>query len=236
MKTPLLTFAIIVAGLLVPAQFAIAQNYKTFTANCEPTEISSDEASTNARSLTSTCGFSSAYMNRYDIQDLLKIDQCVGVRFYISKEKTDQSYADVTAVAINEQGNELKSDFQRTYLMVRDLTKSYPSYAIGLNVYQAERCVNNLSSGKSGIEPYTGYLGRDALTQLLESGGDGLRIYPSNVELDGRMYRSMTFGAVSARDGSVRDVSGTYLQAMHPCPIDCGGDGEMNYLWSSDKD
>jgi hypothetical protein len=113
---------------------------------------------------------------------------------------------------------------------------SYPSYAVGLNVYEAERCVNNLSGGKSEIEPYAGYLGRDALTRLLESGGDGLRIYPSNVELDGRTYRSMTFGAVSSKNGSVQDISNTYLQAMNPCPIDCGGDGEMNYLWNSGKD
>lgn len=197
-------------------------------------EISADQAASESVELVQSCGFGSAFISRLDIEDLLKTEKCVGIRFYISMETGDQKYADVLAVAIDENGQEIGNSFQRTYLMVKSLDeKSYPANARGLNIYEAERCVSNLSDGKSGLDPYVGYLGSETLSNLLKQDCDGIRVYPSDVKIDGKTYHSMAYGAAKSYDGKVSDATDVYYRAMHPCPIECGGDGDKNYLWNS---
>lgn len=229
-----LTSISILTILLTCCNLVYAQDLKTFPTNCEPTEISADQAAIESRELIQTCGFGSVFISRLDIEDLLKTEKCVGIRFYISMESGGQKYADVIAVAIDETGQEIGNNFQRTYLMVKSLDeKSYPAYARGLNVYEAERCVSNLSGGKSGLDPYVGYLGSETLRSLLEQECDGIRVYPSEVRIDDKTYHSMSYGAAKTSDGEILDVYDVYYQAMHPCPTDCGGDGDKNYLWNS---
>lgn len=218
--------------ILIQVNFSAAQNPKVFPTDCSPNEIAAKDVEVQAKSLFPTCGFGSAYISNADLEDLLNVETSVGVRFYISMEKVDQGYADLTAVAIDQNGKEIGSKFQRTYLTVKPLEVSTPSYAKGLNLYEAEKFVKNLVASKSNLKPYVGYLGAENLQRLMKTQSDGIRVYPSEIQLEGKTYHTMSFGSVAVGSKGLTNTTDIYLQAVHPCPIACGGDGETNYLWN----
>lgn len=226
--------SVIVVFCTTTASELFSQSLTTFPTDCNPVEVSSESVAEQAKSLASTCGFESAYFSVNDIKDLLSISGCVGVRFYVSMESKSQKYTDVMAVSINKNGTELKgSNSQRQYLMTKPMEVQFLYNAIGMNQYEAKNDVSNLDNSGSKINHFVSYIGKDGLDKLLMSSGcDGIRVYPSEVTLDGASYLSMAYGSVGFSKNDLTNLEDVYLQSQHPCPIDCGGDGDKNYLWT----
>lgn len=211
----------------------LSQSFTTFPTNCNPVEVSKETASSQAKGASGSCGFESAFFSTADIKDLINVPNSVGVRFYISMDSKTQQYTDVMAVAIDKNGTELKgSSSQRQYLLTKPLDVRFLYNAIGLNQYEAKKRISNLDNGSSKIQHFVSYLGKDGLEYLLKTSScDGIRLYASELNRDGSTYRTMSYGAVQlSKSDVVNDLGENYLQAQHPCPIDCGGDG--NYLWN----
>ncbi|MFM1876355.1 MAG: hypothetical protein RL266_2092 [Bacteroidota bacterium] len=213
---------------------AFAQEPKTFSTESKPTEVNAEAAKQEGSALGESCRFGSAYFSKVDLAELINIPGAVGVRFYISKEKKDQSYVDLLAVAVDKNGNELQGQsFQRQYLMVKALDKSYPTYAKGLNKFEAEQQTKNVKNGEASTLPFVAYMGISDLETLIKgSSCDGIRIFPAELDVEGSSYRTMSFGTVTYLKGDLQDASDVYLESALPCPIMCGGDGDKVYLWN----
>ena len=208
---------------------------ETFSTDCKPRTVSATEAEVNSKELIRKCGFSSVFFQADDLYQLVQIQEATGIRFYIAKQISTQEFVDVIAVAINESGKELEEKPNRSYLMKRSLDdgKTWYNAATGLSSVMASSYVQNIKLGKEELESYTSYLGRENLQSLLEIGGDGIRIYSSEVKLDDGTFNTMSFGVVKYFKGnSLENGSEEYMLSKDPCPIVCGGEGDMNYLWN----
>lgn len=223
---------ILIVGLIVSSIFSYAQTLTKFPTNCEPQSVDVAAVAKDAKSLLGTAGFENVYFSKADIQDLIT-ESSVGIRFYVCKATKNQSYADVMAVSINADGNELKTkNANRQYLFTMDVNTRFLYNALGVNSAIASSRVANLESGSPKIDYYTSYLGNETLKTLINTeGADGIRIYPANIEIDKETYRTMCFGSVKVNQGTISNLSNTYLLATHPCPVQCGGSGGQ-YLWS----
>lgn len=213
---------------------ALAQEPKTFSTDSRPTEVNAVAAKQEGSALIEACRFGSAYFSKVDLAELINISGAVGVRFYISKERKDQSFVDVLAVAVDKNGSELQGQsFQRQYLMVKALDKSYPTYAKGLNKFEAEQQAKNVENSEAATSPFVAYLGKSDLETLINgSSCDGIRIFPAELFVERSSYRTMSFGSVNYLKGDLQDANDVYLKSALPCPIMCGGDGDKVYLWN----
>lgn len=178
-----------------------------------------------------TCGFSSVYIQTSDIQELLNVKKCVGIRFYVAMEDPNQRFADVIAVAINSEGKEIGDFLERKYHLARPLDAHYPDEFQKMNLSSAKKAVYNLRDGVAGIKPYATFLGIESLNTLLGTkGATGIRIYSSGFSGSKGNLRTMSFGPVLYENKEVKDIGGSYLQSLLPCPVDCGGDSYL--LWN----
>ena len=211
-----------------------AQNGEfTFPTDCKPEIVSATDAALEASNSQSKCGFGSVYFSAADIKELMAVNRCVGLRFYIAMERADQKFADVVGVAINTNGREIGDFLEKKYHMAKALDAHFPHNFIKTNRKNAKAYVDNLTYGPSKLDPYVGYLGIDRLNSLItQVGSDGIRIYPAEYEKEGDTFRTMSFGAVKLKGKDIEDMGTDYLEGRLPCPVDCGGDGERNYLWN----
>lgn len=211
---------------------SFSQEKGGFSEDMRPETISSDNALSEGKQAAQSSGFGSAYFDSYDLYEIAQTKGAVAIRFYTSLSDKKQQSCNVMAVAIDANGNDLKSDFQRQYMLTSDLTYNSPTYARGLNNYEAENCVNKLSN--SGYpSPYASHLGISNLQKLLREGVSGLRVYPSIIEVDGEAQRSMSFGPVVINNYDLKDVSSEYLRSSRPCPTFCGTDGISKEIMES---
>ena len=218
--------------ILVTSFVAVSQN-KSFPEDCKPKEVAASEAAVVAKSMIPTCGFGGAYFAKKDLEDLMDVKGCVGVRFYIAMERTDQRYADIIAVAINAYGKEIGDFLSRKYHMAKPLDAFFPSDFQKMDRFKAQGYVNQLIEGKEKLIPYVSYLGVSGINSLLNTASAvGIRIYPSELIRDEKPYRTMSFGAVRVNGNIVEDASSFYLQGSLPCPTDCGGNDDKYYLWN----
>lgn len=226
----LVTTTFFISGLSVTT---LAQSPKSFPLESKPTEVTATSAEQKGAELKDACGFTGVFFSKADMYELISTPNSVGVRFYISKGTKDQQYTDVMAVSIDKDGNEIGQSFQRQYLVAKALDVSYPNYAKGLNKYEAEAQCKNAISGKSAVQPFTSYIGNEDLANMMSVDGcNGVRIYASEVTVEGASYRTMAFGSVNNNKGVLNNVSDVYMESQMPCPIQCGGGGDKAYLWN----
>lgn len=206
---------------------------KSFPEDCKPVEIDAEEARQVAVEMLPTCGFGSVYIAKRDFEELMDVKGCVGIRFYIAMERSDQRYADIIAVAINTYGKEIGDFLARKYHMAKPLDAFFPNDFEKMDRFKAKKYVENLVNGEQNLSPYVGYLGSSGIKELLKiDGAQGLRIYPAELIKDSKSYRTMALGAVRIDGKDVKDVYATYLRGNLPCPTDCGGNDEKYYLWN----
>lgn len=219
--------------ILVCGTSFIANAQWTFPTDCDPTPVSNESASNEAKTSSEACGFGSVFFHRKDVEELMDLKSCVGLRFYIAAERPDQRYADVIAVAINANGKEIAKFLERKYHLAKSLDAHYPHEFEKMDKYKAKSKVFMLMQGSLKLDPYVGYIGIERIQWLLkDNDAEGIRIYPAMYEKEGKDYRTMSFGAVRLDDKQVLDLENDYLEGRLPCPVDCGGDGDKNYLWN----
>lgn len=227
MKLPFNLFACLLC-LFALVSPSIAQTFQTKDTPLQKELLAVvDEANV----FLSTCGFSSVYIQSSDLRELLNVKKCVGIRFYVAMEDPNQRFADVIAVAINQDGKEIGDFLERKYHLARPLDAHYPDEFEKMNLSAAKKAVYNLRDGVAGISPYASFLSIESLNSLLAtSGATGVRIYSSGFSGSNGQLRTMSFGAVKYENKEVNDLGGKYLQSQLPCPVDCGGDTYL--LWN----
>lgn len=219
------------ACLLCLFAFASPSIAQTFQTNDTPLQKELLTVVDEANVFLSTCGFSSVYIQSSDLRELLNVKKCVGIRFYVAMEDPNQRFADVIAVAINQDGKEIGDFLERKYHLARPLDAHYPDEFEKMNLSTAKKAVYNLRDGVAGISPYASFLSIESLNSLLAtSGATGVRIYSSGFSGSNGQLRTMSFGAVKYENKEVNDLGGKYLQSQLPCPVDCGGDTYL--LWN----
>lgn len=222
-----------IAFFLIASSFQVLAQNKSFPSDCQPKEIQATEAVNSATDMAETCGFGSAYFAKKDLEELMDVKGCVGIRFYIAMERTDQRHADIIGVAINTYGKEIGDFLARKYHMAKALDAFFPNDFEKMDKYKAKKNVDNLIAGNQKLTPYVSYLGVSGLGNLLNiDGAQGVRIYPSELIRDSKPYRTMSFGAVRVDGKNVVNVWDRYLQGNLPCPTDCGGNDDKYYLWN----
>ncbi len=158
---------------------SLAQEGWVFPTDCEPEIITAEDAAAAAKDLIDVCGFGSVYFHEKDLEELLSVKNCAGLRFYIAMERPDQRFTDVIAVAINEKGKEIGDFLERKYHMAKALDAFYPHDFEKMGNSKAKKYVDNLINGDSKLEPYVGYLGIERIEALLATEkANGIRIYP----------------------------------------------------------
>ncbi|MCF8277967.1 MAG: hypothetical protein K9J17_14635 [Flavobacteriales bacterium] len=224
MKKTLLSFLMVATAISLNLSVT-AQTI--FPVKDSPRNMTPEYALEQTKTYLPTCGFSSAYIQTSDLQELMKVKNCVGIRFYVSMENPKQRFAAVIAVAIKSNGQEIGDFLERKYHLARPLDDHYPDEFVKMNLSSAKKCVYYLRDGVAGLTPYAAYLGVESINALLNTpGATGIRIYSSGYDT----LRTMAFGAVKYENKEVKDVGGNYLQSSLPCPVDCGGDPYI--LWN----
>lgn len=219
--------------ILVCSTCFFAKAQWTFPTDCNPKAVSNESAAAEAITSLKVCGFGSTFFHRKDINELKDLKNCVGLRFYIASERPDQRYADVIAVAIDANGKEIGKFLERKYHLAKSLDAHFPHEFEKMNKSKAKSKVFMLMEGALKLDPYVGYIGIDRVQWLLkDTDADGIRIYHAMYEKEGKNYRTMSFGAVRVDGKQVLDLENDYLEGRLPCPVDCGGDGDKNYLWN----
>ncbi|MCF8465021.1 MAG: hypothetical protein K9G41_09275 [Flavobacteriales bacterium] len=215
--------------LLYSYQSSIAQT--VFTKQDNPTKLQANYVLEQAKTFLPNCGFSSAYIHASDLKELMNVKNCVGIRFYVAMADPKQRFADVIAVAVKDNGQEIGDFLERKYHLAKPLDAHFPDEFEKLNLSSAKKYVFNLRDGVLGIKPYAVFLGLESISNLLKTeNATGIRIYSSGYNVDGTELRTMSFGAVKYEGKVVSDAGGDYLQSALPCPVDCGGDPYI--LWN----
>lgn len=175
------------------------------------------------------CGFSGVYFKKEDINNLLKETGCVGVRFYNGKEETSQYFSDVLAVAIDANGKELGAN--PNYVLSRALDLNGALVTTNVTKSHAKSCVSNLDLSNSFVR-YTSYFSKSSLNEALNpKSATGLKVVPghrvfttsTNTE---QVCRTMSIVPVMIDQNKLKNLSGTYLKGLEPCPVSCGDTGE----------
>jgi hypothetical protein len=227
MRKTILTSSIVLFSFAI-SPISNAQSMK-FPSNDTPNKVAPAVAAAKANDQVETSGFTSAYFQKSDLNELIDVKGCVGIRFYVAMEDPKQKFADVIGVAINETGKEIGDFLSRKYHLAKPLDAHYPQEFKKMDRSNAKRCVDNLKNGVGKVEPFAGYLGTASILKLVEEGGaSGIRIYAAIVTKGSTSYRTMSFGSVSVNGKLINNVGTDYLESNLPCPVDCG---DEVYLW-----
>jgi len=197
-----------------------------------PVQIPVREAEREAYDNLGFCGFSGAYFKKEDLEKLLSLEGCTGLRFYNGKENAKNYYASVIAVAIDAKGNELGADPNYALSVALDQKGSIGSKMVAKTY--AKQCVSNLDASKSFIR-YTSFVSKNVLVELLTTkGSTGLRVRPAQrfFELANgskEILRTVTVSAANLEGDKVSDVLDYSVKSLQPCPTFCG-DSDGGYL------
>jgi hypothetical protein len=197
-----------------------------------PVQLSKDEAEREAYDNLGFCGFSGAYFKKEDLEKLLSLEGCTGLRFYNGKENTKNFYASVIAVAIDAKGKELGVEPNYALSVALDQKGSVGSKMVAKTY--AKQCVSNLDASKSFIR-YTSFVSKSVLVELLTTkGSTGLRVRPAQRFFEmangsKEMLRTVTVSAATVEGDKVIDVTDHVVKSLLPCPT-CCGDSDGGYL------
>lgn len=193
-------------------------------ASYAPIQLSASQAAQESEQVKNTCGFSSAYIGKSDMEYLMNLSKCVGIRVYNGKADSRQQFCGVLAVAIDENGKEIGHFMANKYFDVGSVDAGSGYNLDKINQSSAKNMVNNVAQSSS-LDYQKVYFSKTTVTNRLEvQGATGLHIRPG--EVGG--YKTMMISAAKLDKGTISDLDDTYMKSSRPCPVQCGDTG--NYL------
>lgn len=194
------------------------------TGQFAPIQLTSSVAKQEAQAASGSCGYSSAYFDKTELESLMSAKGCVGIRIYNAKVNETQHHCDVVAVAVNEDGKEIPS-FGKKYLHGSsfDNNPSCPSSKVNKN--NAKGYVENVANSSS-LEYQKVFFSKSLINERLAVAGGttGINVLPG--DLSGE--KTMMVSAAKLEGGKLTDLGDAYMKSKLPCPTDCGDTG--NYL------
>ena len=82
----------------------------------EPVAVDASTAKSESAKATQTCGYSQVFYTKSDLDYLMNLSDCVGVRFYNGKMDEKTSNCEMIAVAVNADGKEIGHLMSNKYL------------------------------------------------------------------------------------------------------------------------
>jgi hypothetical protein len=190
-----------------------------------PIAVSVSAAESEANGLIGSCGYSSGFLSKSDLQFVMGINKVIGIRIYNSKESAGQKYSDIILAGVDENGKERVKTFTKSYVQAASANSDPNCIAQRVSTSFAKGCVNNLVN-EGSLEYQKVYFSNTVVDQLLNSKGavNGLKVIPGVHN----GYSTVMLAPASLSDGKLTVIGSEYLKSRLPCPTDCGD--ESNYL------
>lgn len=189
----------------------------------EPMVMKVSDALAEAASVSSSCGYTRAYISSADIQNLMSLKDAVGIRIYNAKETSGQRYCDIVAVAVNNAGKEIGPQIGNKYLHAESHDASNSCTSKRISKSKAQGCVNTVAT--SDLIDQKVFFSRSMLSDRIKvQNATGISILPGQLP-EGS---TMMVAAAKLENGKLTELEDNYLKSRLPCPTDCGDSG--NYL------
>lgn len=184
----------------------------------EPVPVELSKAKTEASSVAGVCGYSSAFYTRSDIQYLMDLSQCVGIRIYNGKDDAKQTYCEVIAVAVDENGKEIGHFAVNKYMHVQPFDSDQNCTAKKVSKSFAKGCVQVVADDKV-LNYQKVFFSKAFVDQRLAiSNSTGIAVIPGTDSTNS----SMMMAAAKLEDGKITEMEENYFRSQLPCPVDCG--------------
>lgn len=199
-----------------------------------PVSISLSEANDEVRENSAKAGFSEVYFAKADIEELLKSQKAVGIRFYNAKDKTATGALSLVAVAAQSDGKEINPLFSKSYCRSQPLSGDNLA-ALPITQGTAKGCEGTVCN-TSTLVPFTAFFTRSDLNELVKGDAVGVKLIPASrkfsfKESDGsvavRIYNTMMAIGVSSDGGSVKNIGSQFRKSLEPCPYFCPSDNHL---------
>ena len=204
----------------VSSSAVFAQSFKYTSpesAEFKPVEVKTNDALNQAQTLGEICGYTKAYFSKDELQALLKLSGCVGLRIYNAKESDKQTNCDVIAVAINSSGKEIGPVFGNKYLHAKSYDENTSCTSKKLSQSKARDFVIKVAN--SQLEYQKVFFSKDLIDKRLNTEGSaGVAIIPGK---NGSQTTILTTGANLVK-GKISEVEAKYYKSQLPCPTHCG--------------
>ena len=215
-KTNYLTLAFAILSSVAFAQSDIKYTSPE-TEAFKPVEVKTADALREAESLSASCGYTKAFFSKEDLNTLMKVSGCVGIRIYNAKESERQTNCDVIAVAVDATGKEIGAFAKNKYLHAESYDENTSCNSKKLSQSRAEACVKNVASSK--LEYQKVFFSKSLVDNSLNAAGSGgIAVLPGS---NGSQATMMIAGA-SLSNGKLTEVESNYHKSQLPCPTDCG--------------
>ena len=192
----------------------------------EPIAIETAMAKTEAASLTESCGYSKVFYSKADLENLMNLSNCVGVRFYNGLADEKDANCQIIAVAVTENGKEIGHGKSSSYLHASSYDQDAKCTAHNVTKSNARSCVEHVANHRSFVSQKV-FFSRDFLKARMAK-ADGVVLIPAYSE----EANTMMVAGATLEDGQISELEGNYYKSQLPCPTDCGNPG--NYLVSPD--
>ena len=184
----------------------------------KPSILSIDEATRKAEQAGGSCAYTQAFISSGDLNGLLSISKCVGVRFYNAFQNQSDKYASMIAVAVDENGQEIGKTFSNKYLCVASLDKSSKCEAQSLSKGKARTCVENVAYSDQTSQKV--FFSKALLEdRLLSKNAAGISLLPA---INDRSEATISISGAYYDNGRINVVETEYYMSELPCPTDCG--------------
>ena len=190
----------------------------------EPVMMNSQDAKSEASAQSSSCGYSSGFFGKSDIENLMGVNNCVGIRIYNAKVSSSQANCDIVAVAVDENGKEIGPTMGKKYLHATSFDNDAGCASTKLSKSNAKSYVSNVANSGS-IEYQKVFFSKATINERLAvRESTGINVIPGSLQGE----KTMMISAAKLDGGKLTDLGDTYMKSKLPCPTDCGDTG--NYL------
>lgn len=189
----------------------------------EPVAVEASTAKSESASAAPTCGYSQVYYSKRDLDYLMDLSDCVGIRFYNGKIDEKTSNCEMIAVAVNPDGKEIGHLASNKYLHANSYDVDTQCESKKVSKSNARGCVEHVADDKS-LTYQKVFFSKDFLKKRLEVSNNGIVIIP----VDSRDGSTMMVAGAKLENGKITELEGTYYRSQLPCPTDCGNTD--NYL------
>lgn len=184
----------------------------------QPIVLSVDEATNKATEASGRCAYSQSFFSSSDLNRLLSISKCVGVRFYNGFMNEQDKNASMVAVAVDETGKEIGKVFSNNYLCVASFDQSAKCESLTLSKSKARVCVENVAD--SDVTSQKVFFSKALIeARLTTKNANGISLLPT---INDRSEYTMSISGAEFANGKITVVESNYYQSELPCPTDCG--------------
>lgn len=193
----------------------------------EPVSMTKAEANTESSKEAGACGYSKAFVASSDLNALMDLNDCVGVRIYNGKEDSKETYGSVIVVAIDGKGKEIGKFGSNKYMNVQCLDSDPNCQAKKVSKNHAKGCVETVAYDNA-MNYQKVFFSRSFIQERIAN-SNGISIMPGT---DGKTSTMMISGA-KLSNGKITEMEDYYYRSQLPCPTDCGETD--NYLVDPNK-